>query len=177
MPLYWVLRYTSGSGQADTESEEYDTHMQRMVDISDKGETVRIAVASGRIRLKEDTVAKLKNKEIKKGDALACAEVAAILAVKNTPDVIPMCHPVSIDAVEVEPSIEEGGVRVTVTVKSVGKTGVEMDALYGLSVALLTIWDMVKSEEKDETGNYPHTCIEEIMVEKKEKQLLDDIHP
>ncbi|MCD6203781.1 MAG: cyclic pyranopterin monophosphate synthase MoaC [Methanophagales archaeon] len=146
--------------------------MQRMVDISDKEKTLRIAVASGRIRLKAGTVAKLRKKEIKKGDALACAEVAAILAVKNTPGAIPMCHPVSIDAVEVDLSIEEEGVRAAVTVKSVGKTGVEMDALYGLSVALLTIWDMVKSEEKDETGNYPHTCIEEIMVEKKEKQAL-----
>jgi len=131
-----------------------------MVDISDKEKTLRIAVASGRIRLKAGTVAKLRKKEIKKGDALACAEVAAILAVKN------------IDAVEVDLSIEEEGVRAAVTVKSVDKTGVEMDALYGLSVALLTIWDMVKSEEKDETGNYPHTRIEEIMVEKKEKQAL-----
>ncbi len=143
-----------------------------MVDISDKERVVRIATASGRIRLREDTVAKLRNKEIKKGDVLACAEVAAIMAVKKTPEVIPLCHPVNIDAVEVSLSILEGGVRAAVTVKSVGKTGVEMDALYGLSVALLTIWDMVKSEEKDETGNYPHTSIEGVVVERKEKQPL-----
>ncbi len=101
---------------------------------------------------------------------LACAETAAILAVKKTPEMIPLCHYISIDAVNVEFSIGAEEIKAAVSVKSVGKTGVEMDALCGVSVALLTIWDMVKSVEKDETGNYPHTGIVEIRVDKKEKR-------
>jgi cyclic pyranopterin phosphate synthase len=83
-----------------------------------------------------------------------------------------MCHPISIDSVKVDFSIGERDIKAVVSVKSVGKTGVEMDALHGVCVALLTLWDMVKPEEKDETGNYPYTKIEEIKVEKKEKRAL-----
>jgi len=145
-------------------------HGASMVDISEKEDVERVAVASGSIKLKNSTVEKIKSGTIKKGDVLGCAETAAILAVKKTPDMIPLCHPISIEAVKVDFSIDEGDIKAAVSVKSVGKTGVEMDALHGVSVALLTIWDMVKSEEKDETGNYPHTWIEEIRVEKKEKR-------
>lgn len=141
-----------------------------MVDISEKEDVERVAVASGRIKLKSSTVEMIKSGTIKKGDVLRCAETAAILAVKKTPDMIPLCHPISIEGVKVEFSIGEGDIKAAVSVKSIGKTGVEMDALHGVSVALLTIWDMVKSEEKDETGNYPHTWIEEITVERKEKR-------
>lgn len=141
-----------------------------MVDISEKEDVERVAVASGSIKLKNSTVEKIKSGDIKKGDVLGCAETAAILAVKKTPDMIPLCHPISIEAVKVEFSIAEGDIKAAVSVKSIGKTGVEMDALHGVSVALLTIWDMVKSVEKDETGNYPHTWIEEIRVDKKEKR-------
>jgi cyclic pyranopterin phosphate synthase len=145
-------------------------HGASMVDISEKEDVERVAVASGSIKLKNSTVEKIKSGTIKKGDVLGCAETAAILAVKKTPDMIPLCHPISIEAVKVDFSIDEGDIKAAVSVKSVGKTGVEMDALHGVSVALLTIWDMVKSEEKDETGNYPHTWIEEIKVERKEKR-------
>ncbi len=144
--------------------------MQRMVDISGKEDMIRTAVASGSIRLNARTIEKVKNREIKKGDVFACAEIAAILAVKRTPEAIPLCHPVNIDAVDVDFRVSDGEITARVTVKSIDKTGVEMDALHGVSVALLTIWDMVKSEEKDETGNYPDTCIERIVVEKKEKK-------
>jgi len=142
-----------------------------MVDISEKSDVVREAVVSGRIKFKSSTIEKIKSGNIKKGDVLGCAETAAILAVKKTPDLIPLCHPISIEAVKVDFSIGERDIKARVSVKSVGKTGVEMDALHGVSVALLTLWDMVKPEEKDETGNYPHTMIEEIKVEKKEKRL------
>jgi cyclic pyranopterin phosphate synthase len=145
-------------------------HGASMVDISEKEDVERVAVASGSIKLKNSTVEKIKSGTIKKGDVLGCAETAAILAVKKTPDMIPLCHPINIEAVKVDFSIDEGDIKAAVSVKSVGKTGVEMDALHGVSVALLTIWDMVKSEEKDETGNYPHTWIDEIRVEKKEKR-------
>ncbi len=144
-----------------------------MIDISDKGEVERIAVASGRIQLKRSTVEKITGGSTRKGNVLGCAEIAAILAVKKTPEVIPMCHQINIETVKVEFAVGETDIKASVFAKSVGKTGVEMDALHGLSVALLTIWDMVKAEEKDETGNYPHTRIEEIQVDKKEKRPIN----
>ena len=142
-----------------------------MVDISEKEDVERVAVASGKIKLRNSTVEKIRNGTIEKGDVLGCAEIAAILAVKRTPEIIPLCHQVRIESVKVEFTIGDDDIKATVSVKSAGKTGVEMDALHGLSVALLTIWDMVKSVEKDETGNYPHTRIEEIKVDKKEKHV------
>lgn len=144
-------------------------HSASMIDISEKGEVERVAVASGRIQLKRSTVEKITGGTTKKGNVLGCAEIAAILAVKKTPEVIPMCHQINIETVKVEFAVGETDIKASVFVKSAGKTGVEMDALHGLSVALLTIWDMVKAEEKDETGNYPHTWIEKIKVDKKEK--------
>ncbi len=146
-------------------------HGVHMVDISGKNDVVRVAVASGKLKLKSSTIEQIKTRAIKKGDVLSCAETAAILAVKKTPEVIPLCHYISIDAVTVDFTISEAEIKVVVTVKSVGKTGVEMDALCGVSIALLTIWDMVKPVEKDDTGNYPHTRIEEIRVDKKEKRI------
>jgi cyclic pyranopterin phosphate synthase len=143
-----------------------------MVDISEKEEVERVAVASGRIKLRASTVELIKSGDIKKGDVLGCAEIAAIVAVKKTPEIIPLCHQVPIESVKVAFTLGDEDIKATVSVKSVGKTGVEMDALHGLSVALLTIWDMVKSVEKDETGNYPHTRIDEIQVEKKVKHAL-----
>jgi cyclic pyranopterin phosphate synthase len=147
-------------------------HSAAMVDISAKGEMERVSLASGRIKLQRSTIEKILSGTTRKGNVLETAEIAAILAVKKTPEVIPLCHQINIDKVDVEFSIEEDQIKATVAAKSVGKTGVEMDALHGVSVALLTIWDMVKAEEKDETGNYPHTFIEQIKVEKKEKRAL-----
>jgi cyclic pyranopterin phosphate synthase len=144
-----------------------------MVDISQKGEVERVATASGRIKLRQSTIEKLQSGTTKKGNVLESAELAAILAVKKTPEVIPLCHQINIANVKVEFTVGEEDIKVSVSVKSVGKTGVEMDALHGLAVALLTIWDMVKAEEKDETGNYPYTKIEEIVVDKKEKRSLN----
>jgi cyclic pyranopterin phosphate synthase len=144
-----------------------------MIDISQKGEVERVATASGRIQLRRSTIEKLQSGTTKKGNVLASAELAAILAVKKTPEVIPLCHQINIANVKVEFTVGEADIKASVSVKSVGKTGVEMDALHGLAVALLTIWDMVKAEEKDETGNYPYTKIEEIVVDKKEKRPLN----
>lgn len=144
-----------------------------MIDISQKGEVERIATASGRIQLRRSTIEKLQSGTTKKGNVLGSAEVAAILAVKKTPEVIPLCHQINIANVKVEFTVGEEDIKAAVSVKSVGKTGVEMDALHGLAVALLTVWDMVKAEEKDETGNYPYTKIEKIAVDKKEKRPLN----
>ena len=140
-----------------------------MVDISKKPAVLRVAMASGFIRLKPETLKKIKAGEVPKGDVLTVAQTAAILAVKRTPELIPMTHPIPITSVEVKPEIEKNGIRVNVEVKSTAQTGVEMEALFGLAGALLTIWDMVKGLEKDEAGQYPTTAITEIRVLKKVK--------
>jgi len=98
------------------------------------------------------------------------ARLAAVLAVKDTPRLIPLCHPISITGLDVNFELESERIRAIVTVTSFGKTGVEMEALAGVSVALLNIWDMVKYLEKDETGNYPETEIDEIKVLEKRKE-------
>lgn len=140
-----------------------------MVDITAKPPLFRKATASGTIRLKESTIEDIKAGQVKKGDVLTTARLAAILAVKDTPRLIPLCHPIPITGLEVTFELEKERVRATVTVTSVGKTGVEMEALTGAAVALLNVWDMVKYLEKDETGNYPETEIEGIRVLQKRK--------
>ncbi len=142
----------------------------KMVDISEKREVVRIARAEGFIRLKKETIEAIKSGNVPKGDVLTTANIAGILAVKKTPEIIPMCHPIPITSVSIDFELSDEGIKAICTVKSVGKTGVEMEALTGVSVALLTIWDMVKALEKDETGNYPHTAIEYIRVVEKVKR-------
>ena len=140
-----------------------------MVDITEKPPLFRRATASGTIRLRESTIQAIIAGKVKKGDVLTTARLAAILAVKETPRLIPLCHPIPITGLDVFFDLEGGRVRATVTVTSVGKTGVEMEALTGVGVALLNVWDMVKYLEKDEAGNYPETEIEEIRVLQKRK--------
>ena len=140
-----------------------------MVDITEKPPLFRQATASGTIRLRESTIKAITAGNVKKGDVLTTARLAAILAVKDTPRLIPLCHPIPITGLDVFFDLEVGRVRATVTVTSVAKTGVEMEALTGVSAALLNVWDMVKYLEKDETGNYPETAIEEIRVLQKRK--------
>jgi cyclic pyranopterin phosphate synthase len=141
----------------------------QMVDISEKSETVREAVAEGRIRLREATLRAIREGTVVKGNVLATARIAAILAVKDTPRIIPLCHPIPLSGIDVDFADGEGCIRATVRVRSRGPTGVEMEALAGVSVALLTIWDMVKSAEKDGAGQYPETGIEGIRVLSKKK--------
>ncbi len=146
-----------------------DDHAQ-MVDISGKKDSLRIASASGDIKLRPLTIDAIRNQQVTKGNVLATARIAAILAVKKTPELIPMCHQIPINSIDISFDVSSTTITVEVTVKSDGKTGVEMDALTGVSAALLTIWDMVKSAEKDETGNYPLTMIQEIKVISKIKE-------
>jgi cyclic pyranopterin phosphate synthase len=143
----------------------------KMVDISDKKEVKRRAVAVGEIQLKPATIEAIKNKQIEKGAVLETARIASIMAVKQTSFVIPMCHPIPVTGIDVRFEINEDSIIATVEVRTIGKTGVEMEALHGVSVALLTIWDMVKSREKDETGNYPSTLIKNIRVLEKFKEF------
>ena len=141
-----------------------------MVDITEKPPVFRKATASGSIRLRRATIETIKNGQVKKGDVLTTARLAAVLAVKDTPRLIPLCHLISITGLDVNFEVEPERIRAIVTVTSFGKTGVEMEALTGVSVALLNVWDMVKYLEKDETGNYPETEIDEIKVLEKRKE-------
>lgn len=117
----------------------------KMIDVGNKDITLRIALASGTITMSNVVVGKIKDKKIKKGDVLATAKVGAIMAVKKTPDFVPLCHLIGIDGVDVEfQFVGDDTLSVTVTVKSNGKTGVEMEALTGVSAALLCVYDMCK---------------------------------
>ena len=119
----------------------------RMVDIGDKPLMDRTAVATGMIRMSPDAFRQVSEQAIAKGDVLAVSEVAGTLAAKRTAELIPLCHPLGLDLVEVEASLEESlpGVRVLAKVRTVGRTGVEMEALTAVAVALLTVYDMVKA--------------------------------
>jgi cyclic pyranopterin phosphate synthase len=143
--------------------------MFKQVDISDKKVVKREARAFGRIFLKEDTIEKIKNKEIKKGDPLEAAQIAAINAVKQTQYLIPLCHQIPITFVNTVFEIRKDSIEATVEVRAEAKTGVEMEALVGVSICLSTIWDMVKYLEKDEEGQYPTTRITDIRVLEKVK--------
>ncbi len=122
----------------------------RMVDISRKPDTQREAVAKGMVRMKASTFDLIKKGEIAKGDVLAVAQLAGIMAAKQTSQLIPLCHPVLIGDVKVEFSLDEGSstVGITTTAKSIGKTGVEMEALTATAVAALTIYDMCKAADR-----------------------------
>lgn len=141
----------------------------KMVEISGKDDVRRSARASGRIKLKEDTILRVREGKIEKGNVLTTAQVAAIAAVKKTPDLIPMCHQLQITGVNVDFEFHKNEIEAKVEVRSIGKTGVEMEAITGVSVALLTIWDMVKAVEKDDEGQYPVTEIGKIKVTEKIK--------
>lgn len=141
----------------------------KMVDISDKRDVKRRAVAVGEIQLQPKTIEAIKNRQIVKGEVLETARIAAVMAVKRTSSAIPMCHQIPVTGIDVKFEMADETIKATVEVKSVGKTGVEMEALHGVSVALLTIWDMVKSAEKDKTGNYPFAEIRNIRVIEKSK--------
>ena len=123
----------------------------RMVDVSEKSATERVAVAEGRVVMKRETLDLVLSGNAKKGDVLGAARIAGIMAAKKTSDLIPLCHPLPISKaeVEIEPDTKLPGLRVRATVKVTGPTGVEMEALTAVSVACLTIYDMVKAAEKE----------------------------
>ena len=140
-----------------------------MIDIAEKPVVLRRAEAVGRIVLSPKTIEEVKAGRIKKGDPLQVAEVAAINAAKQTPLLIPHCHQIPLDTVGVDFDVSSDAIEARCHVKAQARTGVEMEALLGVSVALNTLWDMVKYLEKDAQGQYPSTCITGIRVLKKEK--------
>ncbi|AEH23819.1 cyclic pyranopterin monophosphate synthase MoaC [Pyrococcus yayanosii] len=141
----------------------------KMVEVGHKPDVIRKAIAKGRIRLRAETVRLIREGKVEKGNVLAAAQIAAILAVKKTPELIPLCHPIPLTGIDVTFEFGEDYIEVTCEVRAHYKTGVEMEALTGVTVALLTIWDMVKAVEKDEHGQYPFTRIENIRVVEKMK--------
>ena len=147
-------------------NEKNEVHM---VDVTPKPDVPREATASGRINLRQETLKAIAEGTVVKGNVLATAQVAGTMAVKQTWALIPMCHPIPVGAVTVSFIQTSEYIEVSCRVKTFGKTGIEMEALTGASVALLTIWDMVKSAEKDENGQYPVTRIEGIHVVEKIK--------
>jgi len=142
-----------------------------MVDVSAKAEIFRQATATGTIKLKPQTINLIVEGKIAKGDPLYTAKIAGILAAKKTSDLVPLCHPLPLTNVDVDAKVvSDSTVQVTALVKTMAQTGVEMEALTAVSVALLTVWDMTKQYEKDAQGQYPDTTIEDIHVVKKIKE-------
>ena len=123
----------------------------KMVNVGEKPVSTRTAKAAGRVLVNRETYELIKNGGMKKGDVLAVAQVAGIMGTKRTPDIIPMCHPVIIDGVELELSLDEArsSVEITAAVSCDGRTGVEMEALSAVSIAALTVYDMCKAVQKD----------------------------
>src|SRR5215203_6726600 len=132
----------------------------RMVDVGEKPETERVAVASGRVRVASETIELIRTGRAAKGDVLAVAQVAAVMGAKRTADLIPMCHPLMLTRIDVTFELQQDEVRVEATVATHGRTGVEMEALTAVAAAALTIYDMLKAVDRGMT-------IDEIQLESK----------
>ena len=120
----------------------------KMIDIGAKPRTERVAIAAGRVAMLPETAARVARGDVEKGDVLAAARLAGIMAAKRTPDLVPLCHPIALSGVEVEVTPGPDGVAVTATVRTVDRTGVEMEALAAVAAACLTIYDMLKMYER-----------------------------
>jgi cyclic pyranopterin phosphate synthase len=120
----------------------------KMVDVGAKERTERVAVATARLRMQPATVARIREGKVEKGDVLAAARLAGVMATKRTPDLIPLCHPIGLTGVTVEVTLDDGGAAVRAEVKTLDRTGVEMEALTAAATAALTIYDMVKSVDR-----------------------------
>lgn len=140
-----------------------------MVEVGQKPIVRREAEAEGVLRLHADTVAAIRDGTLDKGDALEVARTAGILAAKNTPNLLPLCHPIPLESVGVAFLLSRDRVRCRVHVTAHWKTGVEMEALVACSTALLTVWDMAKPLEKNSKGQYPTAKIEGLRVVRKVK--------
>jgi len=164
---------TDGDGgpQDDLTHTDESGNVQ-MVDVGDKPDTSRRAVARGEIHLQPSTIDAIRDDEIGKGDVLATARVGAVQAVKHTWETIPMCHQIPITNVETEFEVDDDMVTLTVAVETTGKTGCEMEALEGVTTGLNVVWDMVKAAEKDADGEYPDTAIRDVRVIEKTKREL-----
>ncbi|MBW8754340.1 MAG: cyclic pyranopterin monophosphate synthase MoaC [Sphingomonadales bacterium] len=125
-----------------------DRGSARMVDVGGKPATRRVAIASGRIRMSAEALAAIRAGDVPKGDVLAAARIAGIMAAKKTGELIPLCHPLALDSVTLDFAFEDGALRITTTASLTARTGVEMEAMTATSIALLTIYDMAKAIDK-----------------------------
>ncbi|MFX0091631.1 MAG: cyclic pyranopterin monophosphate synthase MoaC [Candidatus Hodarchaeota archaeon] len=141
----------------------------KMIDVGEKPMIIREAIASGKIFLHSQTISSIQEGQIKKGDPLQVSQIAAINAAKMTPSIIPLCHQIPLTYVGCEFLINNDSIEIICTVRSIAQTGVEMEALVGVTAALNTIWDMTKYIEKDEDGQYPTTKITDVRVLAKRK--------
>ncbi|MFF3565882.1 cyclic pyranopterin monophosphate synthase MoaC [Streptomyces sp. NPDC002574] len=137
-----------------------DAGAARMVDVSAKDVTTRTARATGRVRVSPRVIELLRGEGVPKGDALATARIAGIMGAKRTPDLIPLCHPLAVSGVKVDLAVGDSSVDITATVRTTDRTGVEMEALTAVSVAALTVVDMVKAVDKG-------AVITDVRVEEK----------
>jgi cyclic pyranopterin monophosphate synthase len=158
------------SGGAEELTHTTDEGDVQMVNVGQKPDSERRAVAAGEIRLQPSTIEAIRESEVSKGDVLATARVGAIQAVKHTWETIPMCHQIPITNVDTAFDLREDRIALEVAVETTGKTGCEMEALEGVTTGLNVVWDMVKAVEKDESGQYPDTGIENVRVLEKEKR-------
>src|SRR6266852_3063691 len=120
----------------------------KMIDVGAKEKTARTAVATAQVRMLPATIRRIRKGEVEKGDVLAAARLAGVMAAKRTPDLVPLCHPISLAGVEVEVATGRGGVEIRAEVKAVDRTGVEMEALTAASAAALTVYDMLKGTDR-----------------------------
>ena len=146
-----------------------DKEIQGIVEIGEKPVVERKATATGLLHLQEATKQAIVNKTVKKGDVLEASTIAAIQAVKETPRIIPHCHPIPLEGCKVDWAWEERSLRCTVHVSAHYKTGIEMEAITGVSAGLLCVLDMIKSFEKDDDGQYPNAKITDLHIVEKRK--------
>ena len=146
-----------------------DKEIEGVVDISHKEITKRSAVASGLLKLSKQAIAAINSGSVRKGNVIEASTIAAIQAVKETPRIIPHCHPIPLEGCKVDWKVSDDSVRCTVSVTAHYKTGIEMEALTGVTAGLLCALDMVKSTEKDSNGQYPETKITDIIIVEKHK--------
>ncbi|AFZ71629.1 cyclic pyranopterin monophosphate synthase MoaC [Natronobacterium gregoryi] len=163
----------SEDGDAGELTHTTDDGEVQMVDVGDKPDSKRRAVAAGEIHLQPSTIEAIREDQVGKGDVLATARVGAIQAVKHTWETIPMCHQIPITNVDTDFTLREDRIELEVVVETTGKTGCEMEALEGVTTGLNVVWDMVKAVEKDENGQYPETGIENVRVLEKEKRRAE----
>ena len=142
-----------------------DKGKANMVDVGNKDDQLRIAKATGHITLQKETIALIRDNLMKKGDVLTISEIAGIQGGKKTSDLIPLCHPLQITKITVKANLDETGVRVNSEARCIGKTGIEMEALTAINIALLTVYDMCKAADKS-------MVIDEVKLEEKTKTDL-----
>lgn len=145
----------------------------RQVDVSEKPVVYREATAVGRIRLKKSTVQLIRKGKVEKGDPVSLAATTAIVAVKQTPAIVALSHPLKVEMTEPSVRLGDNWLEVKVRVAAHDRTGVEMEALTAVAVALLNVWDVVKAHEKDSEGQYPDTLIDSIRVTQKVKRSTE----